>query len=205
MLRAASTGWLERQRNDSCSLGAEAACRFLQRMGFEYDSKATASTSEGSTYTARRKTAYGLDATRAPDHSRESASLLRSPQRLPQERSMYIPSSRRHGWGGCTNTHHNFHGGASHEEPWSAECEQHPAAATQTLLESRMTSNVRDPTGRLMRGSNPSDSPKLPSKSQWVVHGVGDSSHHHDGVNSAREGGKDADDPDVHEGRRTKR
>lgn len=75
------------------------------------------------------------------------------------------------------------------------------------MLDARTTSDTKDPMARLLRGgSNPSDSPKLPSKSKWVVHGVVGSSYHHDGGTSASEGAKDVNnDVAVDEGRATSR
>lgn len=218
MLRVASPGCLERDRNeDRSSLGAEAAYRFLRQIGVAYDSNAMVRTRGGSAcapqgeraYSAHRKRTQELDATRELDHSRERVSLLRPRQHFPQERSMYIPLSRRQGGGGCAHKHNlNGAGIASCAEPCSAGREQSPAAGAQTLLDARTASNTKGMTAGLLWGdSSPSDSPMLPSKSKWVVHGVGDSSYHHEGANSASEGSTDANevDVDIDEGRRKSR
>lgn len=202
MLRVASLGFLgrDRNRNGPPSLGARAACHFLRQIGVDCDSNAMAKTSGGLTYPTHRKRAQGLDATGEPGHSRdERVPLLRARQHFPQERCMCVRPSWQHGWGDCAHARNpNIAGTASCEEPWSAGCEQSPVTRAQTLLDASTTSNTKDTTARLpRRSSNPSDSPKLLSRSKWVAHGAAGSGYHLDGVIGASEAAKDAKDVDV--------
>lgn len=219
MLRVASPDGLEGDRNEkgSPSIGAEGACRFLRQLGVDCDSSATATRASGGSACAlqgeracylHQERTQELDTTRGPNHSREGISCLRPREHFHRGRSMYIPLSRQHCWGGCADKHNLNRAGtpSSYAGPWSAGCEQSPTAGARPLSDARTTGSTKYTTARLVpEGSNPSDSPMLPSKSKWVVHGEGDPRHHHKGVDSASEETKGVNDVDVDEDRRTSR
>lgn len=147
-------------------LGAEAAHRFLRLIGVEFDSGETA------VETVERE----LNVIRDTHRFGEVDALSRAKERLPLERSTSAPSSRQRNLQETRTV--------PWAEPWSTSSDQFPTdGGGQTQNARRHAQGER---------SNLPEAPKLPSKSQWVAHGVVCPTCHHEDANNAGNSDTDA-------------
>ncbi|CAN0479767.1 unnamed protein product, partial [Ectocarpus sp. 8 AP-2014] len=194
---------------DSTSLGVEATARFLRSIGVGFDSHhASVSTNRG--FGERLSHPRGeADARGEADlgESRDVRAYVRPGEPFPsdEERVVHVPSSStpRDRWSGDDLQNRCQAGEAARAETWWAQgdvflasydqCEGRVAEAQSRRTRGRdgvRTTRLRPPemTARIERGwSNPSESPKLPSRLNRVMHGGGASGCCDEGARSGRE------------------
>lgn len=195
---------------DSSSLGVEATARFLRSIGVGFDSH-HASVSPNRGFGERLSHPRGeADARGEADlrESRDVRAYVRPGEPFPseEERVVHVPSSstQRHRWSGDDLQNRCQAGEATRGEPWWAQGDVFQASHDQfegRVAEAqnrrtrgrdgvRTTRLLRPPdtTARVERcWSNPSESPKLPSRLNRVIHGGGTSGCCDEDAGSGRE------------------
>ncbi|CAM9195467.1 unnamed protein product [Ectocarpus sp. 13 AM-2016] len=178
---------------DSSSLGVEATARFLRSIGVGFDSH-HASVSPNRGFGERLSRPRGEADARGEADLRESRDLRayvrpREPFPSEEERVAHVPSSssQRDRWSGDDLQNRCLAGEETRREPWWAQgdvlqpshdqCEGRVAEGQNRRTRGRdgvRTTRLRPPdtTARVERcWSNPSESPKLPSRLSRVIHG----------------------------------
>jgi len=146
-------------------LGAEAAHRFLGLLGAEIDSSVTAVEMVDRERKVIRETHWFGDV----------GAISSAKEQVPPERRISAPPSRQHNLQETRTM--------PWAETWSTSHDQVPTEGGQTQDAHRHAQGER---------SIPPEAPKLPSKSQWVVHGGVCPSNHQEDTNTAGNSGTDA-------------